>query len=253
MSKNHFIILVLTTLLATACSQNQKDLQEVQYKNLGNTSTPNTNFENMTNDTNQYPKTEPNTENTNDTLIQDDPSQTEEDVTDQENIEQPEIDLGSPPQEAFPLFMTDFQQRWNAISDEQTGDLYIHHFQRLTDAGHFQASLKDTINIEIQSQDNKQINRISIISTSKTKGEILQMLTSWWQVLLITNPQSELHEIDTIFSEIGIGPNSNFEDLQAVSFSFGGLQYKVTPSQAEILFEAIYPNLSENQSLNGGT
>jgi hypothetical protein len=78
------------------------------------------------------------------------------------------------------------------------------------------------------------------------------LLTSWWQVLLITNPKSELNEIDTIFSKMGIGPNSNFEDLQAISFSFGGLQYKVTPSQQGILFEAIYPNVSDNQSLNGG-
>jgi hypothetical protein len=79
------------------------------------------------------------------------------------------------------------------------------------------------------------------------------LLTSWWQVLLITNPKSELNEIDTIFSEIGIGPNSNLEELHAVSFSFGGLQYKVTPSQQGILFEAIYPNPTENPTLQGGT
>jgi hypothetical protein len=253
MSKNYLIIFLLTILLTTACNQNQQDFQEVQYEKLGNTSNPNTYFENMTNDTDQVPNTEPNTEKPNDTPIQNNPSQTDNNVTDNENIEQPNIDLGSPTQVAFPLYMTDFQQRWNAISDEQTGDLYIHHFQRLGDAGHFQASLKDKLNLKVQSQDNKQINKISIISTSKTKGEILQMLTSWWQVLLITNPQSEVHEIDTIFSEIGIGPNSNFEDLQTVNFSFGGLLYKVTPSQTDILFEAIYPNFSENQSLQRGT
>jgi hypothetical protein len=253
MSKIHYILLVLTILLVTACNQNQKDLQEVQFKNLRNTSNPNTNFENMTNDTNPDPSTEPNTENTNETPIQNDPSQTDDDVTDQENINQPEINLDSPTQKVFPLFMTDFQQRWNAISDEQTGDLYIRHFQQLAESTQFQATLKDKLNMEVSTQDNKQINRISIISSSKTKGEILQMLTSWWQVLLITNPQSEVHEIDTIFSGIGIGPNSNFEDLQAVSFSFGGLQYKVTPSQTGILFEAIYPNLSKNPSLQGGT
>jgi hypothetical protein len=253
MSKNHYIILALTILLVTACNQNQKDLQEVQYRNLRNTSNTNTNFENMTYDTNQDPITEPYTENTNETPIQNDSLQTDDDVSDQEKISQAEIDLNSPAQEPFPLFMTDFQQRWNAISDEQTGDLYIHHFRQVTNARHFQSSLTEQLTIEVLTQDNKQINKISIISTSKTKGEILQMLTSWWQVLLITNPQSEVHEIDTIFSEIGIGPNSNFEDLQTVSFTFGGLQYKVTPSQTGILFEAIYPNLSKNPSLQGGT
>lgn len=252
MSKNYFIILVLTILIVTACNQNQKNLQEVQYEKLGNTRTPNTNIEHMTNDTNQETNTESNTENSTDTPFQDNPEQPDVDVADEEDVERPEIDLGSPEQEAFPLFITDFQQRWNAISEEQTGDLYIHHFQQLADAGHYQAALKDKLTMEISTLDNKQIDRISIISTSKTNGERLQLLTSWWQVLLITNPNSELNEIDTIFSKMGIGPNSNFEDLQAVSFSFGGLHYKVTPSQQGILFEAIYPNGSDNQSLNGG-
>jgi hypothetical protein len=254
MSKKYFIIFALTLLLISACNQNRRDLQEVQYENLGNISTPRTDFKNMTNETTQDQEfhTEPNAENNTETPNQNVPEQTDIDVTDPKKIEQPEIDLGSPSQEAFPLFMTDFQQRWNAISEEQTGDLFIHHFQQLADAKHYQATLKDKITMEVSTVDNQRIDRISIISTSRTNNERLQLLTSWWQVLLITNPNSELNEIDTIFSEMGIGPNSNLVDLQAVSFSFGGLQYKVTPSQQGILFEAIYPNESANQSINGG-
>jgi hypothetical protein len=228
MSKNHYIIIVITILLTSACNHNQQESQQLQYKNMGNTSTPHTSLENM--NTNQDYLTEPNNENTTETPIHDGPSQ-----------------------EAFPLFMSDFQQRWNAISDEQTGDLYIHHFQQNVDSNHYLTTLKDKLNMEVSTVDNKRIDRIRIISTSKTNSERLQLLTSWWQVLLITNPKSELNEIDTIFSEMGIGPNSNLEELHAVSFSFGGLQYKVTPSKQGILFEAIYPNPTENPTLQGGT
>jgi hypothetical protein len=246
MFKNNIPTLVLIILLVTACSQNQNNIQEdVHYRKLGNMGTYNNRAENMTNDAVPNMDLE---QNTNDTPMENNLIQTENEKTNQQ-----ELDLGTPAQEVFPLFITDFQARWNAISDEQTGDLYIHDFQQTPNSSQYRATLKDKLTMEVSTKENKQISRINIISTSKTKGELLQMLTSWWQVLLITNPQSELHEIDTIFSEMGIGPNSNFEDLQAVSFSFGGLQYKVTPSTDGILFEAIYPNSSESQSLQGGT
>ncbi|HLO12099.1 MAG TPA: hypothetical protein VK190_07700 [Pseudoneobacillus sp.] len=248
MPRNYYSIVFLTLFL-TACSQNQDkppgpNLEKLGYKDPSNLST---HYENMTNDLHQEDRKEQGLEDFGDEQNQNINVENDDGMINK----QQEIEIGPPSQQAFPLFITDFQQRWNAVSNEQTGDVYIQQFQRLNDS--YRTSLKTNLIMEIDTRDNKQIDRIKIIGTGKTNAEHLKMLTSWWQVLIITNPQSELHEIDTIFSEIGIGPNSNFEDLQAATISFGGLQYKVIPSHESISFEAIYPEESENSSLQGGT
>jgi hypothetical protein len=144
--------------------------------------------------------------------------------------------------EVFPLYITDFQARWNAISEEQTGDLYIQQLEKSAAAGHYLTSLKEKLHMEIQTAENNQISTITIRNTGTTNLDLIKMLTSWWQVLIITNPQLELHEIDAIFAEIGIRPNTNFEELKETIFTFGGLNYKVVPTKGHMVFEVHYPH-----------
>jgi hypothetical protein len=146
-------------------------------------------------------------------------------------------------QDAIPLYIYDFKERWNAISDEQTGDVYIRELIPLANPLHFKATLKNNLEMEIRTLDKKQISEIIIVGTGQTNSDFIKMLTSWWQVLLITNPGTELHEVDLIFSGIGIGPNSSLEDLKDRTFAYGGLTYKVNSHENRITFQANYPIL----------
>jgi hypothetical protein len=152
-------------------------------------------------------------------------------------------------QTVFPLFINDFQARWNAISEEQTGDVYIHKLDRNEESGHYVASLTDRLHMEIQTSEDQRINKLTIHQTGSTNSDFIKMLTSWWQALIITNPQTELHEIDAIFAEIGIGPNTNFDELKETTFTFGGITYKVRPINGYMAFEVNYP---ESNSIQGG-
>lgn len=150
-----------------------------------------------------------------------------------------------PTSEALPLYMTDFKERWNAISDEQTGELFIEKFQPMTNPLQFSTTLKSNLELEIHTVDENQISEIKIIATGQTNADFLRMLTSWWQVLLITNPRTELHEVDALFSKLGLGPNSSLEDLEDLSFSYGGLKYIVNSQESKITFEARYPTATQ--------
>jgi hypothetical protein len=247
---NFYIVLSVLMILLNACSHHQNNFKGTKIEPLSNNrdrDMPNA-FENMTNDSYLEEMTEHRNQDIDEESIQNNPIGDETDAIEEKR----ESHFHSPSQQAFVLSMMDFKARWNAISDEQTGEVYIQEFQKLNDS--YRTTLKSNLFMEIDTLDNQQIERIKITGTGKTNSEYLKMITSWWQLIIITNPQSELHEIDSIFSEMGIGPNSNFEDLQEeITLSFGGLLYKVLPSQGNITFEAIYPDVLVNTSQPGGT
>ncbi|MHC0036269.1 hypothetical protein [Pseudoneobacillus sp. C159] len=196
------LYLSLLTILLCSCQNNRNDMEETDYKKINNTE-QNGGYLRLAN--------EP-------------PS------------------LNNPPtSDVFPLFMTDFKERWNAISDEQTGDNYIEEFTAKDNPLHFVTLLKKNLELEIHTLDENQITEIIINGTGQNSSDFLKMLTSWWQVFLITNPGTDFHEIDAIFSEIGVGPNSQLEELTDRTFSYGGLLYEVNTTENWITFKARYP------------
>jgi hypothetical protein len=142
----------------------------------------------------------------------------------------------------FQLPYQDFKDRWNAISEEQASNLTIFSLtpNRTETDTFYQTSLNERLTLKIF-LSNKKVQKLHMVGNGRTKPDILSMLTSWSQVVYMMNPEAEPHEIDHLFNELGVGPNSNLEDVQDRTVIQGGIQYKVTSTETGYQFEASYP------------
>ncbi|MGO4886784.1 hypothetical protein ACJ2A9_03420 [Anaerobacillus sp. MEB173] len=166
----------------------------------------------------------------------------QEEVTDEETIDENEQ---KPSGSTFnTLLFDDFQRKWNALSDEYTYDLYLHSFDQKNDqdTSYYYSKLKEFIHLKVFTQGNN-VKKIQVVSTGKTIDERYSMLTSWWQVLLITNPLNGTHDVDVLFADLGVGPNADVTNVKDQSFHFGGIEYTVQRLDQGFLFEAVYPTI----------
>ena len=158
-------------------------------------------------------------------------------------IVETEEDAGYEEHIASPLMINEFQDRWNAISDEWTLVNFITSIQTVvsnSDEPYYLASLDhDHLQIRLYTKGD-HIKQIEVVETGTKKLDHLLMLTAWWQVMLMTNPVAQSSDIDTLFAEIGVGPDTNLSAVNKTTFTFGGLDYVIIPEK-HFLFQVTYP------------
>lgn len=145
-------------------------------------------------------------------------------------------------EESIPLLkitipFAEFLERWNAISDEITFENQITTFEKVSEYGI--AFINPFTQLKVYKK-NDYVEKI-IVSSTKTnnKENIFTMLSSWMQVILLTNPQLEMKEIDQLFAELGIEPNGDIDQLQTTTFNIGEIAYTVTVDEKTYIFTAL--------------
>lgn len=141
-----------------------------------------------------------------------------------------------------PIYLNEFIKKWNELSEEYTADNSITSFETTVKEGemfHYTYP-KEFLQIIIYDFNNT-INKIQIFAEPKTNNETFSMLTSWWQLILFSNPNREPFDVDQILAEMGIGPNGDLSNLKQSTFTFEEGQYKVRPNQDGYLFEVVFP------------
>lgn len=142
----------------------------------------------------------------------------------------------------------EFKDRWNAISDEMTYENYIHHYEMKNENNESFAIATIDYDSTIKISHKNQFVSMIQITTQKSSDENKKysMLSSWMQLLLLTNPQIQMSDIDEIFSNLQIGANASIESLTTQSFTFGQVQYNVKVLDYAYVFEAVMPSHEVN-------
>ncbi|MBD8067462.1 hypothetical protein [Bacillus sp. PS06] len=153
-------------------------------------------------------------------------------ATDQDEVE-PNSELPS----FFPA--DELKRRWNAISEEYTLVNYIKslEFIQNTEEAYYRAILDKGIEFRSYITDDKLINRFVLIGKKGNAEENSTLITSWWQLILLTNP--EVTDIDLSFSNLGVGPNANLNQVKEQTFTIGEINYTVIPTDIGYNFEAV--------------
>lgn len=163
--------------------------------------------------------------------------------TEQEQITTPSSQEQEDTTISTELPFQNFKERWNAITEEQFSELYIEKLAKVSDKeGTYEARLTNKINLNVYVND-KYIQKLEIISFIDNKNDVFQMLSGWQQVINILHPTIEIHDVDTFFSQIGIGPDADLSNVEAVSFTYYELYYEVSPIENGYLFSAKFNNL----------
>lgn len=135
----------------------------------------------------------------------------------------------------------EFRSRWNAISEMYTGENYvrsIEHIQNETDS-FYRSVLNNKTELQVYVNDKNFVKSIKLIGKSGSNKDNFSLITSWWQLLLLSNP--EMTDFDGTFSHIGVGPNANLTNVKEQTFSFGGITYRIIPESQNYTFEAVFP------------
>lgn len=218
------IIALLTTL--TACNQNSKqplEGQPISDNPLLNLSTTNDNAD----------PTEEKPEVT--TIDKDATVAPGYGVPQEEPSEQKEV---QPDNKIIKIPFTEFQSRWNAVTDEQASNLYIASFEKVDD-NIYSTTLKDDIELLVYVKEEKA-ESIMLRTVIDSSGEILDMLTAWSQIVYLFESEISPHQIDELFNELGVGPNLDIKDVKQKSVIRGGIQYTVNPITDGFELEATY-------------
>lgn len=135
----------------------------------------------------------------------------------------------------------EFRSRWNAISDTFTGENYVHSLEQVQTEtnNYYRTTLNNTTELRVFVNDKNFINNIKLIGTSGSVKENFSMITSWWQLLLLSNP--EMTDFDETFSLMGVGPNANLLKVKEQTFSFGDVTYNILLANQNYTFEAVFP------------
>jgi hypothetical protein len=144
------------------------------------------------------------------------------------------------PTHSFPF--NELIDRWNAISYELTAEHFITSFQHVSEENefYFRTFLNDELELRVYVH-NDYIHRLQIRGFSTTQEKRYSMLTSWWQTFLLTNPSVSSSDIDLLFSEIGIEPSANLNEVKEQSFTYGEISYSINLIGNGHIFDATYP------------
>jgi hypothetical protein len=132
----------------------------------------------------------------------------------------------------------EFEDRWNAVADEQASNLYISSFEKL-DENIFRTSIQDSLELRVFVVED-MVEGIMIRTRFDSSREILDMLTGWSQMVYVLESEVDPHQIDELFHELGVGPNLDINGLKRKSVNRNGIIYTVNPNEAGFELEAKY-------------
>src|SRR5690606_21976634 len=92
----------------------------------------------------------------------------------------------------------------------------------------YTANLTTQIVLQVNVVDNF-VQSLSLNSKANTTTSVLPMLTSWSQAIMMLHPSIELKDVDEIFHKFGVGPNADLSNVKETTFTYGSVNYKVTP------------------------
>lgn len=148
-------------------------------------------------------------------------------------------------EEGYDLPFQDFQQRWNSISTEQGSNLFIKSFEKHAGDHHmpfYEISIAKQLTLRIFVKKAKVIS-IQMEGTNQSSKDSFEMLTGWSQIFILLNPQIQPSQIDLIFSEMGVGPNGNLQQVVKQSIVYNGTHYHVSSQQNHYLLD-VYHSLN---------
>lgn len=139
------------------------------------------------------------------------------------------------------LALSDFTERWNAISTEQGSDLIIQSFDggSTHEERYNRALLSDFLELQVYSQGGL-VNRIEVAGSGMDKDSIYSMLTAWSQVILILGEDHTLADVNWIFHDLGVGPNGDIDVRNSQSILSDGIEYTISLDEDRYTFEAGY-------------
>ncbi|MGM8215939.1 hypothetical protein ACLIA0_10245 [Bacillaceae bacterium W0354] len=133
----------------------------------------------------------------------------------------------------FQLPFNEFQARWNALTDEQLSNLYIREINNDSE-NKYVTTINSYIALQLENVNN-DVQQIKIVSKPQTKEQILKMLTAWQQAIQVMYPELEIHDVDRIFSEIGIEPDANLSKLKNKTFTHNHLIYDISINENQYI------------------
>lgn len=254
-----FSLIFLTTISGCSTLKQNEDSQpkspfiDLSTEKQGD-QTPYRNMDERPNTTEQAPQKHDNDKmdkipNEHHSLQQTIPDQlpTEELVPDELETEQ-HTDTQKTTNKATNLPFQHFKERWNALSDEQSSNLYIKKLEKASneEGSYLKAHLSNQLELHVF-VEGKFIKRLDIISDIETKDDVLAMLSSWEQVVKILHPNVEIHDVDHFFEQIGVGPDADLTNVKAVSFPYYQLRYTIEPTDIGYRFSAKPNEISEEE------
>ncbi|MBM4762884.1 hypothetical protein [Bacillus sp. B15-48] len=165
-------------------------------------------------------------------------------VPQQEPAEQPEgnessnTELETEQRESdFKLPFHDFKARWNAISNEQGANLEIGSLEKVNseDGSYYRSFFNQSLELRVFVTNN-YVEKLQLLNSSQTN--LLAMLAGWSQIIYMFNLDAQPHQIEELFTELGIGPNLDLNEVEDQTIEHEGIRYTVKRVQPGYLFEA---------------
>ncbi|WP_138420601.1 hypothetical protein [Aquibacillus sediminis] len=136
----------------------------------------------------------------------------------------------------------DFQQRWNAVSDEQLSNLYIRGWDKTDKESEeiYRTKFRENLELNVHVQQGF-IQSIGMVNhDGRDKDSVFSMLTGWTQIINILHPEMEIYDIDSILSDIGVGPNGDLRHVKTSTFTYEDVDYHVTKDKDSYQLYGIY-------------
>ncbi|MFP7296249.1 hypothetical protein [Neobacillus niacini] len=147
------------------------------------------------------------------------------------------------PEGSTKLPFHNFKERWNSVTDEQMSNLYIKKLEEVEANGEtiYRTRINDQISLSITTLKN-YVQSLEMRSEGKSQDNIYNMLTGWSQMITIILPSMEIHDVDSLFNRIGVGPNADLTNMKSTSFSYLDLQYDLSITDKDFTFKISYVN-----------
>ncbi|WP_188208241.1 hypothetical protein [Alkalibacillus aidingensis] len=256
--KGKFLFITACFILMTACTANetgqQNDMVDHPYMRLStdqNQEGPENQEPNQLNDLNDDEGITPDYDEED---LQDDiglePDNDQDQVPEEETIEtdeneehriddDPRTEIDFANLQALPF--EDFDERWNAVSDEQFSELYIHNYEDVSERSEtiYRAQLTPYLFLDLFVYDN-YIYQLQMVGQPSSEAQRFGMLTGWSQIVYILHPEFEVYDVDPIFHEIGVGPNADLSNVSNSTFHLFDLRYDIEVEDGTYIFTATY-------------
>ncbi|WP_090867328.1 hypothetical protein [Oceanobacillus limi] len=141
-----------------------------------------------------------------------------------------------------PLPIDNFKERWNAVSDEQFSELYIESLQEIeTENGvTYESKLTNQLALRIHANNQGYVEQLEMVQEGTLGSNVYQMLTGWSQIINIIHPNLEINDVDSLFHDIGVGPNGDLSNVSETSFDYHHIHYHISPTENGYTFRARY-------------
>lgn len=136
-----------------------------------------------------------------------------------------------------------FKERWNSLTEEQMSNLYIQSMEEVktSEKTIYSTQINSEITLSIATFNN-YVESLEMTNTGKSRDNIYNMLTGWSQMITIIHPDMEIHDVDSIFNRIGVGPNTDLTNMKSTSFTYLDLHYDLSITDKGYSFKVSYVN-----------